>query len=320
MEELAQAMAAKLSSLMGSWKSIEIECETTMRFKAPAGGIPGLVDNTMRVRYVETAEGQRFHEASFHLANGQRTSGGRAYCDGQRCASVMYRDENSIHQDSISISLSFNGESSTLTSQRPLPLRFLYVGLEPLPEALRERAEHVGPSNALGRPCETFLIRDVRLSIGTVLVRPSLDRETAVPLAIDWFKNESTLAAGRPFRTWRATKFEVRDGVPVVTQSRELLYQDGTDNPSDTYDTRVTKLNFNKEYPASTFWPVPQPGVMIFDRIKGTCEMVPGDPVPSTASPIRADGVPAWDPAQAAMLGLGLALVAVAGALWWRNR
>lgn len=314
-----EEFAEKLSSVMNSWSSIEVETETRMSFHAPLP-VPGLTTSDLRTSYIETADGRRMQDWIFRLPDGRERRGGSDYFDGSRCATVAYEEDRPERQKLITVSTSFAGEGVGLASQRPLPLRFLYVGLEPLPEALRERGQHVGQSKALDRPCEVFLIRDVRLSIGTVLVRPCLDRETAVPLAIDWFKDESALAAGRPYRTWRATQFEVRDGVPVVTESRELVLQDGTDKPSDTYDTRVTKLEFNKDYPASIFWPVPQPGVTIHDLIRGTRETVPGGPIPTTAAPIRVDGAPPWDPAQAALLGLGLALVAVAGWLWWRNR
>jgi hypothetical protein len=323
MDDIADRYAEQLTAGANSWTSIEVEAVTQLSFGDPSA-FPGPVARELRTTYIETDDGERFQELRARLVDGSENFAGHAYSDGIRCASVSYHKDDPSRQRLIRISGSFSGEAMGLSSQRPLPLRFLHVGLKPLPEALREGAQHLGQAETLDRPCEVFLFRDVPLAVGKVMVRYSLDRESGVPLAIQWFKDEGALVADNPYRTWQATKFETRDGVPLVVQDQELTFRDGSTKPFDEISTKVVRVEFNKEYPATTFWPVPQPGVTIHDTLRRTRETVPGGPPPGATATagtnIRADGAPGWDPAQGAMIGLGVALVAVAGWLWWRNR
>ncbi|GIW85815.1 MAG: hypothetical protein KatS3mg108_0139 [Isosphaeraceae bacterium] len=323
MDEVAREFASKVAALLDGWRAIEVEAVDRLSYGDPSG-FPGAVASEVRTHYIETAGGQRFQEVRARLSDGRDKLGGQDYCDGARCAEVMFHEGDPTRQRSITISSSFAGENSGLETQRPLPLRFLYVGLKPLPQALREGAEHVGQETLLDRPCDVFLFRDVPSTAGKVILRYSLDSATGVPLAIQWFKDQGALQAGTPYRSWQAVRFETREGLPMVVEGKQVTYRDGSTVPFDQSESKVVNLRLNQDYPASTFWPEPQSGVTVRDTFTGKIETIAGREPPgattSTATPIRADGVPAWDPAQAVMLGLGLALVAVAGALWWRNR
>jgi hypothetical protein len=323
MDEVAREFASKVAALLDGWRAIEVESVDRLSYGDPSG-FPGAVASEVRTHYIETANGQRFQEVRARLTDGREKLGGRDFCDGERCAEVMFHEGDPPRQRSITISGSFAGENSGLETQRPLPLRFLYVGLKPLPQALRDGAEHVGQEMRLDRTCDVFIFREVPSTAGKVILRHSLDSETGVPLAIQWFKDLGALQAGTPYRSWQAVRVETHEGLPMALEGKQVTFRDGSTAPFDQSDSKVVNIRLNQDYPTSTFWPAPQSGVTVRDTFTGKIETIAGEGPPgattSTATPIRADGAPAWDPAQAAMLGLGLALVAVAGGLWWRRR
>jgi hypothetical protein len=91
----------------------------------------------------------------------------------------------------------------------------------------------------------------------------------------------------------------------------------------------VQAIEFNKSYPASTFWPTLQPGVVVLDTISNTTYTVPGQPAPHAApeqAPVAGQAVratPPWsweDAAAPTALGLGVAVLVAVLIVWWRKR
>jgi hypothetical protein len=321
MDDPAQRAAEKLTTLMNSWRSIEIVTETRQSISPSLHAGPAA--ERVRVHYIETARGQRFLDQYAWLSDGHvvHSSG---YCDGRRCAEESFDSRDSTKQTQLVISRTFSGEDVSLTSHRPEPLRFLYVGLKPLPEALRN-AELIGEEHVADRPCDVFLFRDVPQAIGKVEMRYALDRETGITLAVDGYKTEADFASGRPYRTWRATRVDSRDGHPMVVEATDVSFSEPAHVPKLQVDAKVIEVAFNKSYPESQFWPVPQPGVRVFDSIAKTMETIPGGPsespgVGATEPPLRADSGSGWEILPGLSLGLGTALVGVALVLWWKRR
>ena len=216
-----------------------------------------------------------------------------------------------------------------------MPLLYHYVGREPLHEALPE-AEHLGADRVAGRDCEIFRFAQVEWTSPQDLVY-HLDKETSIPLKVESFRDRASFDAGKPLWVWTADKLERVDGHPVVRDSTQVDYAAGGAEPAFTRTFRVESIAFDKDYPASTFWPVFQPGVGVLDVIAGKSYREPGaDPeaevdasasrggeaATTTAQPLQAIPPGHWTSTLSTVsLGLGISvLVASLAVVWWRRR
>jgi len=148
----------------------------------------------------------------------------------------------------------------------------------------------------------------------------------------------------QPASQWNnntATELGEVEGYPVVLKSVKHSFASDSGNPMVTREYGVESIIFNKDYPASMFWPDIEPGALVFDTVKGTAERIPGgeelrqadldaadaafeaqtDAQATTLDPaIRADPPKSWSfYATSATLGLGCAAILVSLWLWWRR-
>jgi hypothetical protein len=276
--------------------------------------------------YIETAAGQRFSEFQ-GLKSGKVMSRSSHFGDRSRFADVNYSSENPDLQQTIYINRQYWMEDRNDRKQLPHPLLFMYVGRDPLHEAL-PKAQDLGKGEVLGRECDVFLFSQIRWSFPQDHVY-YLDHATSIPLKVESFRDKPSRDKKEPIWVWTAQSFDKVQGHLVTRKSTEIAYgKEGA--PLITWDCNVESIEFDKDYPASTFWPTFQPGVTIFDATADKIHQVPGakqaasdamKEAATSAQPIQATPPRDWSSlASNTTFALGCAIVIIAGLLWWRRR
>jgi hypothetical protein len=317
----AETFAERLAWELESWKSVEVRARHEMVSReAP----PSVDHNGILEHYIESSSGQRYYNFQF-LKNGGPASRYAYFADGQRCADVQYSDGDPETQRSIVIKRGFRLEDQSDRVDRPVPLLYLYVGREPLHEALRE-AHYLGQARVLGRGCEAFLFKQVKWFVPQDQVF-YLDRATSIPLKVESFSDAEARSREAPLWAWTAEELGEVQGHPVVLRSKQVDYE-GQTEPTMTRTFQVESIAFDQTYPASTFWPAKQPGVPVMDAIANKVSTTPGArPEPAEAArPAAGRAIVAEPPGDwtammpTAALGLGVATLAAGLLLWWRRR
>jgi hypothetical protein len=314
---------------MTSWSSLRVRVryDQTLHVPRPDGraGGGGGIDHD----YIETALGQRLFEIRMSVEGGSvaRQCG---YSDGRRFARVdFHRDKRGDRARTIGIANSFMSEASEGYVQRPHPLRFLYVGLKPLYEVLADTKPY-GEASHLDRTCDLFRFTVAGPSRTQDLIY-WLDRRTSIPLRVEAYPVGGSPGDARPFWRWEAHSLDTVQGYHLPLRSTYTSYQQqddhATDRPSLVNRVEVQSVEFNKEYPASMFWPTFTPGAQVIDAVGNDgIYTVPDPNPPPPAGTIAAPAIEAnpergWSealPTTATLLGL---LVLVVGlTLWWRRR
>src|ERR1017187_9447741 len=156
MSNPAESAAHKLAWEMGTWKSIEVRFKSGGENKEPARkpDQPRTFQETCH--YIETAAGQRLFDSRLFTDLDNETAVHIDYKDGSKCATlVRYDKDGGTGQEQVTIQRAF-GQEGIGFNHRPEPLRFLYVGLKPLPEVLPQ-AQYLGEGRRLDRKCDRFL-------------------------------------------------------------------------------------------------------------------------------------------------------------------
>ena len=316
----AERAAKRLAWEMESWKAIELETRSRLEAVGAGPGMPVTFDEN-RERYVETSEGQRFGEEESY-AKGKLMARASHYGDSKRFAEVLYDAKDLQRQLAVTINRHYAMEDRGDFAKRPTPLAYFYVGREPLHKALA-RAENLGTSKVLGRDCDVFLFRGIRWPGGPQDQVFHLDVETAIPLKVEGFANETARRDGKPYWTWTAESLDREGPHPLPRKSTNVSYIDG--RPVLTSKFTVESVAFDKAYPASTFWPAVQPGVRIFDTIERKSSVAPGERAPrpvegrtTSQSPVPIEAEPPTDHTGAIVFGVGLVLL-IAGLVAWRR-
>jgi hypothetical protein len=154
----------------------------------------------------------------------------------------------------------------------PEPIRFHYVGLIPLYEAI-PGAERTGRSRVADRDCNVFLFRAVPGARSSQDLVYHLDDQTSVPLKVAAFANEARRRADKPSWTWEALTLDEVQGfhVPLKSKYRSFIVSDESPSREKRItDYTIDSVRFNQSFPASTFWPTPEEGVFINDLIEKT--------------------------------------------------
>jgi len=95
-----------------------------------------------------------------------------------------------------------------------------------------------------------------------------------------------------------------------------------------TWESSVTELRFNHDYPKSIFWPVYDPGVVVWDKTKKKHYHTPEDKSDTDSAnlsvgevaPIRVTPPGDWmNTASTIGIGLGLAILATSLIMWLRR-
>lgn len=247
---------------MTSWASLEIRVHEKI-VKLPEGYPGGDKLATFDHRYIETANGQRHLEIratdhdkwSFHV---------RYDRDGKVSDMVEYDRRENERQVRISVGKGFGMKERQGYTDRPAPLSQLYVGLEPLHQAIR-RGTITGSSVVIRRPC-TIVTLDVRYGGRPGTLEYHLDRATSVPLRVVYRESGSP-----PQWTWEADDLTAVEGFHVPFKSHYIDTSHGTaPHEIGRREYTVQSLAYNKTYPRTTFLPTPQAGV----PITGSPEMI----------------------------------------------
>jgi hypothetical protein len=336
MDTPAEIAAKKLAWEFESRKSVELRVTVPVTSYVVDKTKTETLD-TYEEHYIETAAGQRFCEFRGLLA-GKLTSRKQYYGDGTKFADVTFDPKNLDRQTNIIIKRQYHTEGRNDRKQIPPPLLFLYVGRTPLHEAL-PKGQHLGTAKVMGRECDKFLFPKVRWLVVQDQVF-YLDRETSIPLKFEAFRNQESREQKKPVGEWVAESLDKIQGHFVPLKSTLTAKRaDGTTLMVWKYT--VDSIEFNKEYPASTFWPTPRPGVTMFDTSTGKAKTVPGEKTAdkqattpareNTGLQSRSADATATASTQAVppknwtatvsnvSLGLGCAVLLVGCLLWWRR-
>ena len=322
MDSHAEQAAKALASDLASWKSVEIRTRMGIQNKALPAGNSQAFDAVLE-RYIETAAGRRLCE--------HRTLNGDAldrlsmyYGDGAKFANVDYRRDDPETQQVVFINRQFWMEDRSDRKQVPPPLLYFYVGREPLHQAL-PKSTYLGQDKVIGRDCEIFLFPQVQWMVPQDQVF-YLDKTTGVPLKVDAYRDAAARERNKPLWSWTVESLGEVDGHFVPLKSSEVSFdREGVEVMARQID--VESIAFNKDYPASMFWPVVQPGVTVIDSIANKMSVTPGQPKPelkkeaaSPARPTYADPPRDWS-ATASNVSLVLGgAVLLAGIVLWRRR
>jgi hypothetical protein len=206
-------------------------------------------------------------------------------------------------------------------TERPVPLRYFYVGKVPLYEALTQ-ARPLGPTQVLDRPCHRFLFEKVRWAMADQDLVYALDDDTGIPLSVTSYPvGQGQAPDAKSQWSWEARSLDTADGYPYVKNSVSIMPHDPTPRP-----ITVDRIVFNQTYPATQFQIKPDPGVLIIDEIRGKDSVAPGTPRPvssttAAAQPIVVAQPRSWtEQATPIFLGLGAVLLLSGAVLAWRRR
>jgi hypothetical protein len=321
-----ETAASRLSWEIDSWTAIELHLHVEYTdYENKTNIYTNIIDNT----YIETALGQRLLESCSRPHNGAEKLS-ISYSDGTRCADVTHRGGKGSVQTQVILKRAFFNEDRSAGNGRPVPLKNYYLERLPLHKTLLRKASHVGADRHLGRESDTFLFAGVSWSRAPVDLVYCLDHETGVPLEIRCYEGADARRRDLPSWVWDAESLEVVDGHHFPMNSATVAYHAGTSEKQASWRMQVTELRYNQEYPKSLFWPVIQPGAMVWDRLAGKNYQVP---LPKDAALAKQEeGVAAAEPIRArppdgvttvistAGFGLGLALLMIGLVTWWRRR
>jgi len=319
MDTPAASAASQLAWDHGSWRTIEIRSrhDFTMHDQAKEAAFNGIEEH-----YIETRQGQRYHDQKY-LKGDTFVRRMTNYCDGSKSAAVQFKDRDAEVQTALIIKRDFGSEDKGGKVDRPVPLLFAFVGKVPLHEAL-PKSTHLGKDRVAGRDCDNFLFEKVKWFFPQDQVF-SLDATSRAPLKVTAFSDQEHRASDTPVWIWTADKVETVQGHAVVTRSTEVAFKDAGKTPTSTRTFTVQSIRFDEEFPASTFWPVVQPGVSVLDAIQKKRYETPGVRTPAATSVPAGEPLVATPPrdwtqvASWSTLGLGLAVL-LAGVLIWRRR
>ena len=323
----AELAATRLAHEMRSWQSIEIVTRSQLTLHAPESYMPPHSEAVKT--YIETSRSQRM--ADNLLTSPKAAIRQSGYCDGARCATVIYRP--GPVQDSVIIGRSFMNEGTSGSTEHPVPLAYFYVGKVPLYEAVT-KGTHLGQGRVSDRPTEVFLFPRVKWGMVEQDLVYDLDKETSVPVRVRSYGrrfNRETFEGDTPNWDWTALTLDTVDGYHLPLRSSHVSHAraggKATAEKRSSSEIVVESVHFNKSFPASTFWPVVEPGVLVRDLIKKTTtttapakEAQQGTSSPPAGTPVRAgqpDDSSSWG--STACLSLGVALLGAGVVSWWRK-
>ena len=323
-------LASRLGREMGSWKSIDLRLEIE-HTNITGHGREVYAEAVYREHYIETMIGQRLDE-SFAIPKGEQAQLDKSYCDGTRCATESFSPGDEPRQAHIQIQRAFLMEEQFEGSGRPSPLLAFYAGDVPLGKML-PRAVAMGRVRHLGRDCESYALPDFVWGGEPTPLTIWIDREAAIPVKVIHYGNPEAFKANKPSLIWEAESIDQVEGHWFPLRSTDLMLARSFQkyapvafakyDPETVIVTRkiaVKELHFNRDYPASMFWPVPQAGTSVYNAITGkhVASRQDGKAISEPKKPSESytgTAVPPsdWTPALSWVgIGLGTALLAAA--------
>jgi hypothetical protein len=329
-QDRASTRPAELAAKRLAW---ELETRKSVDLRTRMDIIPSKVDplqlpthDAVEDHYIETAIGQRKCESRYLLSDAV-TSRYTHFSDGPKCADVFYSKDDLNRPESIVIKRQYFMEDRSERPQRPQPLQLLYVGREPLYQAL-PKAVYIGEGQVINRDCDVFLFTQVRWEVPQDHVY-YLDKATSIPLKVESFQDQSARDQKKPLWVWTAESLDKIQGHFVPLKSRTVAQSDDPGS-SFTWTHRVQSIEFDNDFPATIFWPVLDPGVWMLDTISNKKYRVPGgqSETPSATAkaaeisqPVRAAPPSDWNMMiSAVVFGLATVSLVSGSVLWWRQR
>jgi hypothetical protein len=327
MEKTIDTIAVQIARETHAADSIEISITLRQELLVVIGSKPPRT-KVIRENFIATARGQKFYRRSIESGGSEQTIWA-GYSDGNRCASVEYsRPPHEKEQKTITITKTFMDEQLTGYTTRPEPIRFHYVGLIPLYEAITT-AERAGRSLTAGRASNVFIFRAVPGTKSTQDLVYHLDDQTSVPIKVEAFANESRRVADKPSWVWEALTLDEVQGfhVPLRSRYKSFIVRDTSASQEKMIeDYTINTVQFNENHPASKFWPVQDNGVFINDLIAKKFyyntpdkKAPPSEPIATVGQLLVAEQPTDMTPYFSGA-GVALATVALAAAVYWKVR
>lgn len=277
--------------------------------------------------YIHTRDGERFFDEKSHWPSG-RWFHRAGYCDGVKCATILFDVDNPDTQSFVQIDNTFLDDMKFNIMSVPFPAQAFYVGSAPLAEAL-PTAEPMADGEVIRRTCDVFYFKQVGRADRKEQVVYHLDKETSVPLKVACYTSPDLLRIDRPLWMWEATSLDAVSGhhLPLTSRWTRFIVRDADKNKPPkinmTRDIHVDDVRFDEEVPKSVFWPVLQNGALVTDRFKDRSFVWSSAAPPpkagvSVSDPIRAqepDG-PTWYVVSGSLLVVALLL----GGIAYRSR
>jgi hypothetical protein len=273
--------------------------------------------------YRQTSKGQRFFDRIVAFANGSKMHRA-AYSDSTRCAEVKFHPDKFEVPVAIRISKQFMDDMVDNTLSIPFPLNSFYVGPKELIDAL-PAAERLPDGEVINRRCEVFLFR----SVGTADRKEDfvyhLDKQTSVPLKVACYIKPEHVAIDRPYWAWEAKTLDDVGGhhLPLASVWTLFVVKDASrEQPPKVNATSaitVDEVEFDRELPATAFWPAYREGVRVVDlthRKTGDTQTVKkAVSAPDVIRVVEPGGIP-W----ATLGGVFLIVAVIASAMALRTR
>ncbi len=324
MDTPAEVAAKRLAWQAESIKSVEIRIHGDLTLHDAAMRSQQL-GTAFEEHYIETADGERFFDHR-GLDGSTTTTRFTYFTDRKKCADVQYDSKNLEKQKQVTFKRQFGMEDRGDRKQLPDPLIFFYVGREPLHKAL-SHSQYLGETTVMDRRCDQFLFEKVRWMVPQDQVF-CLDQSTSVPLQVSAYRSGEDRQQERPLWVWKAGALESVQGHSIPMRGSLAEYQGKEHALLLTTSSTVESISFGKDYPASTFWPVLEPGTNVFDTINDKFYTVPGgvsakqsQEIATATQTNEAVPPPDWSTiVPPVTLGLGCLVLFAAAVIWWRRR
>ena len=251
-----EAIAKKIAWQTETRKSVELRVRTTIAISHPPPAVPGSFD-TCEEHYIEMAGKRRCDLVN--TSAGRIVSHEAHFWNGSKAAAVKFAAGPARKFDipaTVTVNRSYFKEDAGERMERPNPILFLHVGRESLHKALL-KAKPMGTGTALGRECDLFLFEQVRWRVPQDQLY-YLDRETGIPLRVEGFPNYADKDKQKWHWIWRAESLEKVGKFYIPFKTVQIHFVQN--QPAYTWTSTVQSAEFDKDFPASLFWPAAAPG------------------------------------------------------------
>ncbi|MGE3822114.1 MAG: hypothetical protein AB7I30_22090 [Isosphaeraceae bacterium] len=263
-----QGVQAALMKQMGAYDSIEVHVRLKAELLvAMAGAKPNW---GMRSETYREAGPQRRWYSDVELGEDGTPpeSVGFGCLKGDLSATVSPASPSRGLPRSITLGRDFLGEKARGFSIKPKFLMFRDVGLTPLHEAIL-RATRAGTDTVCGRSCTVYHFPGVAGARSTQTLVYALDDETAVPLRVTAYRDAEAIERGRPNWEWVTLELGSVGDLSYAKESRHTSYtfEEGRLVPRIVETHVVERVELDKSFKETDFWPVFRPGDYVDDLI-----------------------------------------------------
>ncbi len=251
----------------------------------------------IKQEYAATSSGQRFFDDIF-MPGSEPSRRMTVYSDHRKFAHVSYAPASGEPTRQLNVYIDKHEvvERWDFFVHAPEVIRLHYVGLEPLYEAL-PKAEAMPDGKVIGRSCDVFHFEKVGPPERPQSLVYFLDKATAVPLKVSAYTDPDHVRKEAPNWVWEAKTLDQisrRHFLPLSSAYTTHIRHDAGGGKVEmevdlVQAIRIVQAEFDASMPASTFWPVPRPGVPVIDATANRIPKLPPgfDTTPEVGVPIR---------------------------------